>query len=98
MIAPGLRGFVLSQGAPAGDSKNLVQDPLPVALDALAQAFTVVQDRGAPGSGTRRRIWLDTFDWRLYRAGLVLESAVALPRCAAHGDREQDRAPAADHG
>ena len=73
MIAPGLRGFVLSQGAPAGDSKNLVQDPLPVALDALAQAFTVVQDRGAPGSGTRRRIWLDTFDWRLYRAGLVLE-------------------------
>ena len=23
--------------------------------------------------GARRRTWLDTFDWRLYRAGLMLE-------------------------
>ena len=80
MITPGLRGFVLSQGVPAGDSKNPAQEPLPVALDALAQAFTVVDDRGAPGSGTRRRIWLDTFDWRLYRAGLVLEFEQVRPR------------------
>ena len=30
-------------------------------------------ERGAPGSGAHRRTWLDTFDWRLYRAGLMLE-------------------------
>ena len=28
-------------------------------------------EAGAPGA--RRRTWLDTFDWRLYRAGLMLE-------------------------
>src|SRR5207248_10813824 len=27
----------------------------------------------ARGSGMRRRTWLDTFDWRLYRAGLMLQ-------------------------
>jgi CHAD domain-containing protein len=43
------------------------------ALDVLAQAFGVVTERGAPGSGARQRTWLDTFDWRLNRAGLVLE-------------------------
>jgi CHAD domain-containing protein len=48
-------------------------DLLPAALAALAPSFTVAAERGAPGSGTRRRTWLDTFDWRLYRAGLVLE-------------------------
>jgi CHAD domain-containing protein len=80
VIAPGLQGFVLSQGAPAVDGKNPAQDPLTVALAALAQAFTVVEDRGAPGSGIRRRTWLDTFDWRLYRAGLVLEFERVRPR------------------
>ncbi len=80
MIAPGLRGFVLSRGTSAGDGKNLVPDSLPAALAALAQAFTVVEDRGAPGRGTRRRIWLDTFDWRLYRAGLALEFERVGPR------------------
>jgi CHAD domain-containing protein len=44
-------------------------DPLADALHALGQAFTVVEDRRS----TRRRTWLDTFDWRLYGAGLVLE-------------------------
>jgi CHAD domain-containing protein len=80
VIAPGLRGFVLSQGAPAADGKNPAQDPLAVALAALAQAFTVVEDRGALGSGTWQRTWLDTFDWRLYRAGLVLEFERVRPR------------------
>ena len=55
MIAPGLRGFVLSQGAPAVDGKNPAQDPLAVALAALAQAFTVVEDRGALGLPPERR-------------------------------------------
>jgi CHAD domain-containing protein len=41
--------------------------------EALGQAYTVTQEHGTAGSGARRRTWLDTFDWRLYRAGLVLE-------------------------
>ena len=42
-------------------------------LAALAQSFTVTPEPGAPGSGVRRCTWLDTFDWRLYRAGLMLQ-------------------------
>jgi CHAD domain-containing protein len=42
-------------------------------LDVLGQAFGVAADRAAPGSGTRQHTWLDTFDWRLNRAGLVLD-------------------------
>jgi len=72
VTAPGLRGFVLE--APPGDEENL----LAAALDTLAQSFTVqaqtVQNEaGAPGTGPRPCIWLDTFDWRLYRAGLTLQ-------------------------
>ena len=38
--------------------------------DELMTAFAVDEDRGV----TRvRRTWLDTFDWRLYRAGLTLQ-------------------------
>jgi CHAD domain-containing protein len=78
-LTPGLRGYVLEP--PAGDhkstskntSKKLAQDLLPAALAALAPSFTVAAERGVPGSGARRLTWLDTFDWRLYRAGLVLE-------------------------
>ncbi len=66
MTAPGLRGFVLE--ALPGDEENL----LSAALAALGQAFTVTAEPGPPGSGTHRRTWLDTFDWRLYRAGLIL--------------------------
>ena len=69
MITPGLRGFV--REAPDGDDP--AQDPLPAVLAALAQAFAVAAEPGAPGSGTHHRTWLDTFDWRLYRAGLMLE-------------------------
>jgi CHAD domain-containing protein len=38
--------------------------------EALGQAYTVTTEQG---TGSRRRAWLDTFDWRLYGAGLVLE-------------------------
>jgi CHAD domain-containing protein len=38
--------------------------------EALAPRFSVVPGRR---SHTVRRTWLDTFDWRLYRAGLTLE-------------------------
>jgi CHAD domain-containing protein len=39
----------------------------------LSTAFTVRQEPGAAGSGTHGRTWLDTFDWRLYKAGLTLQ-------------------------
>ena len=65
MTTPGLRDFVLE--APTGSGEDL----LPAALAALSQAFTVTPEASAPGA--RRSTWLDTFDWRLYRAGLMLE-------------------------
>src|ERR1700734_1742501 len=42
-------------------------------LDVLGQAFGVAADRAAPGRGASQHTWLDTFDWRLNRAGLVLD-------------------------
>jgi len=66
-MTPGPQGFVLA--APTGGEP--VQDLLSDALAALSQAFTVTPEAGAPSA--RRRTWLDTFDWRLYRAGLTLE-------------------------
>jgi CHAD domain-containing protein len=53
--------FVVTDGAP----------PAPEHLQAVLEpSFSVV-----PGGRSRtvRRTWLDTFDWRLYRAGLTLE-------------------------
>ncbi len=67
MTTPGPRDFVLE--APTGAES--AEDLLPAALAALSQAFTVTREASAPGA--RRRTWLDTFDWRLYRAGLMLE-------------------------
>jgi CHAD domain-containing protein len=67
VTAPGLRGFVLEAGP--GDEENL----LSAALAALAEAFTVTAEPAVPGAVPRRRTWLDTFDWRLYRAGLILQ-------------------------
>jgi CHAD domain-containing protein len=51
---------------------NRPAENLHAALNALEAAFGVETERGATGSGTRRRTWLDTFDWRLDRAGLTL--------------------------
>jgi CHAD domain-containing protein len=77
-----LRAFELDQAAgptggngarPAAGGENKTHDPAAAALEVLAQAFGVVAERGAPGSGAQQRTWLDTFDWRLYRSGLVLE-------------------------
>src|ERR1035437_9316845 len=79
MMTPGLREFVLEAPArdpgnapksdkkndPGKDPPNSVQDPLPAALAALAQAFTVVGEPGAPGSGVRRRTWLELSGRRL---------------------------------
>ncbi len=69
-MACDLREFELDSGeGGAGDGAS---DSISAVLDALGQAFGVTSERAAPGSGTRRRTWLDTFDWRLHRAGLAL--------------------------
>ena len=66
-MTPGPLDFVLE--APAGDEPG--PDLLPAVLAALSQAFTVTPEAAVPSA--RRRTWLDTFDWRLYRAGLMLQ-------------------------
>jgi len=86
------RRFVLT-GGPAGDllaADQAGDDPLAQVLDALGQAFTVIRETGAPATaaeerGARRRAWLDTFDWRLFSAGLTLEQEYA--RRGGHGGR-----------
>src|SRR5215469_12664850 len=71
-MTPGLAGFV------AADTATQTWDEvLASVLAALGQEFTVVPDRRGGPAGARRRTWLDTFDWRLYRAGLILEYAAA---------------------
>jgi CHAD domain-containing protein len=66
-MTPGLAGFVVAEAEPHWN------DALDSVMAALAEAFAIAPERaGAPG-GARRRTWLDTFDWRLYRAGLLLE-------------------------
>jgi CHAD domain-containing protein len=73
-----LREFELDGGdgqAPAAmgaRGTNQASEPLQAVRDALAPAFGVASERGAPGTGTHRRTWLDTFDWRLDKAGLAL--------------------------
>jgi CHAD domain-containing protein len=67
------RGFELGGeiGDPGGSAG--AYDPISAVLDVLGQAFGVAAEPAAPGVGTRQRTWLDTFDWRLNRAGLMLE-------------------------
>jgi CHAD domain-containing protein len=66
-----LRGFELD--GETGDHSGNQENGISAVFDALGQAFGVVIEHGAPGSGARQHTWLDTFDWRLNRAGLVLE-------------------------
>jgi CHAD domain-containing protein len=61
----GLREFVADIAE--GEDSSLV-----AVRGELSTAFTVRQEPGAAGSGMHRRTWLDTFDWRLYKAGLTL--------------------------
>jgi CHAD domain-containing protein len=68
VVASGARGFVLSDAAGAGS--DVLRTLTPAGSDSLAWA------NGGPVR-TRRRTWLDTFDWRLYRAGLTLEQVTA---------------------
>ena len=48
-------------------------------LAALGAEFDVIPEQGGRPAAACRRTWLDTFDWRLYRAGLTLEY-VGRPR------------------
>jgi hypothetical protein len=66
VTAAGLREFVAD--TPAEEDSILA-----AVRSALSQAFTVTEEPGAAGRGTHRRTWLDTFDWRLYKAGLTLQ-------------------------
>jgi CHAD domain-containing protein len=61
----GLREFV-------ADTAEGEDFSLAAVRSELSTAFTVRQEPGAAGSGMHRRTWLDTFDWRLYKAGLTL--------------------------
>jgi CHAD domain-containing protein len=59
LVTAGCREFVITGGA----------EPVPKRIAAaLEPRFTVVLDRPRPA----RQVWLDTFDGRLYAAGLVL--------------------------
>ena len=75
-MTPDLRDYQLDGGvgeAPAGVRARGTSQPnhsIQAVLDALAPAFGIMPERGA--TSTRRRTWLDTFDWRLDRAGLAL--------------------------
>ena len=77
-MTPDLQDYQLDGGvreAPAEVRARGTNEPshsIQAVLDALAPAFGIAPERGATGSGTRRRTWLDTFDWRLDRAGLAL--------------------------
>ena len=66
-MMPDPRHFVLD-----ADPDQEPGDPLAGVRAALGQAFTVTTE--TPAIAVARRLtWLDTFDWRLYNAGLVLE-------------------------
>lgn len=67
-MSPGLAGFVA-----AGDDPQTWDATVDAALAALALEFTV--EPAGPAAAARRRTLLDTFDWRLYRAGLLLDYA-----------------------
>jgi CHAD domain-containing protein len=70
-VSIGSREFVLQGAAGARP------DVLTTLADAVADDMAWVN--GGPVS-TCRRTWLDTFDWRLYRAGLALEQVTAQGR------------------
>src|ERR1700678_3973232 len=68
-VTPGLAGFIAG-----GRDEQAWDETVAGVLEALGAAFDVVPDRsGKPAAS--RRTWLDTFDWRLHRAGLALEYA-----------------------
>src|SRR5580692_6634735 len=68
-VTPGLAGFIAT-----GHDARARDEVVAGVLEALGTAFGVIPDRGGKPAACRRT-WLDTFDWRLHRAGLTLEYA-----------------------
>jgi CHAD domain-containing protein len=68
-MAPDLAGFIAESNGP-----QTWDDITSAVLGALTAEFGVVLERGEIGTsdGVRRTTWLDTFDWRLHKAGLTL--------------------------
>ena len=94
-MTPGLAGFVVF-----GDDAPAWTEVIAEVQAALDQGFVVVPDRGGAAGGAARRTWFDTFDWRLYRAGLILEYVAArrggeLRLTSAHPSHSADSAPEA---
>src|SRR5580693_3645445 len=68
-VTPGLAGFIAT-----GHDARARDEVVAGVLETLGTAFGVIPDRGGKPAACRRT-WLDTFDWRLHRAGLTLEYA-----------------------
>jgi CHAD domain-containing protein len=68
-MAPDLAGFIVDSNDP-----QTWDDITAAVLAAFTGEFGVVLGRGGAGTSdaVRRTTWLDTFDWRLYKAGLTL--------------------------
>src|ERR1700678_4551094 len=67
-MTPGLVGFVAS-----GPDEHAWEESVSAVLAALATEFEVVPERAGEPVAAGRRTLLDTFDWRLHKAGLTLE-------------------------
>jgi len=69
-MAPGLAGYIADSSDP-----QTWDDITSAVLAALATEFDVATERGgiAAPAGVRKTTWLDTFDWRLHKAGLTLQ-------------------------
>jgi CHAD domain-containing protein len=70
MTTPGPAGFTAD-----GMDSQAWDDTVSAVLEALGAEFEVAAERADAVGGDRRLSWFDTFDWRLYKAGLTLEYA-----------------------
>jgi CHAD domain-containing protein len=69
-MTPTLAGFIAD-----GNDQQTWDDTVTAVLAALAADFDLLPEQGTVGTpnGRSRTTWLDTFDWRLHKAGLTLE-------------------------
>ena len=65
-MIPGLAGFAFD-----GADAQAWDETAAAVLTALAAEFDVTPEH-VPAGGDQRATWLDTFDWRLHKAGLTL--------------------------
>ncbi|HEY0935362.1 MAG TPA: CHAD domain-containing protein [Trebonia sp.] len=70
VMTPGLEGFIAD-----GSDGQTWDNVLAAVLAALTAEFGVTPEPAGAGTagGSQRTTWLDTFDWRLHKAGLTLE-------------------------